>query len=1006
MKAKTFKAVSFSVIGVILAIFIALNIACALAADTITDYLCGYAVDEEAYTAARLESAELAQQIEEEGIVMTQNDNDTLPLDKESDSKVNVFGWSSTQWVYGGSGSGMVKSGDDDVDLLGALTDAGIGYNTELTDMYTGYLSSRPYYSSGSLATHEYQFSRLYEPSIDDSTYYTDSLLENAKEYSDTALVVIGRVGGESNDMPKAQYKGEYDASAYASGTDERDESRTYMEISTEEEALLEYVGANFDNVVVIINSANVMELGFMETIDGLDSCLLVGYTGNTGASAIPEVLYGDVSPSGRTADTFAYALEDGASYANSGGSDGENLYANATSDLYPLIVTNGNVGDSTTAYDGVAYVDYVEDIYVGYRWYETADAEGYWDSVSNEYGEGYEGVVQYPFGFGLSYTEFSWEIVEISHEDGTKLTGDGTVEMTVRVTNEGDVAGQDVAELYFTPPYEDGEVEKSEVALLDYAKTQTVEPGDYEDLTLSFDIRDMASYDTEYDNGDGTYGRYIMDEGDYEISLRTDSHTEKDLLVSANSAEDGVITYEADSRLTFAEDAVTGATVSNKFTGDGAMDGISLDNSDSGSGIDWLSRSDFRGTFPSALAAARDMTQNLIDTNLYTEEDANAWIDESDEAVTFGADNGLSVTTDGYVNDLGLALGADYDDERWDTLLDQLDKEEALECILNAYCANYAISSIGKPKLTDVDGPNQIGSYGMASSNGTGFPCEVVLAQTWDKNLAYDLGLALGKEGIALGYSGWYGPGLNMHRSPFGGRNYEYYSEDPYLSGTMAANSVRGARNTGMYVYLKHLALYEQEWNRDSIYTWCTEQAMREIYLKPFQMAIQDGGANGIMTSYNRIGAVWAGGSPALLDDEGVVRGEWGFRGAVLTDYSDHHEYMNGDQMIRAGGDLWMSGFYIAGFYGSPAELNYETDSNSMDQAIRRAVKNITYMYLSSQYANATYNEAEDTVAIVQGSKTDVFAWWIPVLIAVDVAVVAGCAVWAVFAVRRKKDK
>ena len=1004
------KGIVVAVTSVILVVVLVLNIACGIFADYITGFLVGYGADSEQLTAARQESTALAEQIESEGIVMVQNNDGVLPLSKTDSKKVNVFGWSATQWIYGGSGSGQVQQpsdGSEPVGLLEALTAAGIEYNQELINMYTNYLGERPYASTGTLNSWSYQFSRLYEPSVDDTKYYSNSLLQNAEAYSDTAIVVIGRVSGESNDLPKVQYKGEFDAAAHANGTDNKDTTRTYLEISTEEEALLKYVGAHYDKVVVIINAVNTMELGFLETIDGLDACLIVGYTGWTAATAIPKVLYGDVNPSGRVVDTYPYNLETIASYVNSGGFEGENYYTNATSNFYPLIVTNGNVGDNSTPYDGVAYVDYIENIYVGYKWFETADAEGYWNNVSNEYGTGYDGVVQYPFGYGMSYTNFSWEVVEISHAANATLGKNDTISITVRVTNEGDVAGQDVVQAYYTAPYIKGEIEKASVNLADYAKTQIIEPGSFEDVTLSLKVEDMASYDA-YDKNNNGFKGYELDAGAYQISLRSDSHTVHELLNTPNSAvTDPVIEYRVDATR-YETDSVTGAAVSNKFTGSDAIDGISVDGSDSGAEIAWLSRANFAGTFPSALAPARAMTQNLIDTNLYTEADALAWINSSDKPVTYGANNGLSITNeDGTVNELGLALGANYDDPRWEDLLDQITKEEALQLALNGYASNGAVASIGKPGTADLDGPNQIGSFGMAMmyGTGTGFPCATVIGQTFNKNLAYDMGLSLGKEGVSMRIQGWYGPAINMHRSPFGGRNYEYYAEDSYLSGIMSANAVRGAKNAGMYVYLKHLVLYEQEWNRDGIYTWVTEQALREVYLKPFKLAIQVGGANGIMTSYNRIGAIWAGGSEALISDDGVLRGEWGFRGAVLTDYSDHHIYMNGDHQLRAGGDLWMSGFYIAGIFGDPAELDFETDSNTLNQRLRSAVKNNTYMYLNSQYANSIYNADADTVPIVQGVKTAVFPWWIPVLVAIDVIVVAGCGAWLYFTFRKKKQ-
>ena len=845
MKAKTFKIISFSVSGFLVAVFLALTIACGVMADMVTSFLCGYNVDTGAMDAARLESEELAQQIVGEGAVLVQNNNSVLPLSKTASAKVNVFGWSSTQWVASGTGSGqsMNASGNAvaQTGIYDALTEYGIEYNASLKSMYENYLGERPYFTKGALSSWNYQFSRLYEPSISDASNYSQALLDSTKSYSDTAIVVIGRVSGESNDLPKTQYKGVYNATIHANGTDNKDTTRTYLEISTEEEEMLKYVGANFDKVVVLINSTNTMELGFMETIDGLDSCLIVGGTGQNAVKAVPKLIYGDINPSGHTVDTYAYALESSSTYANSGGTEGENYYTNASDDLYPLIVTNGNVGDNSTPYDGVAYVDYAESIYVGYKWFETADTEGYWNNVSNQYGQGYDGIVQYPFGYGMSYTNFSWEIVELSHSENATLTKNDEVKVVVRVVNEGNVAGQDVVQLYYTPQYNAGQIEKASINLASYAKTQVLEPGQYQDLTLTIKVEDMASYDV-YDSNKNGYVGYEIDAGVYSLKLMKNSHDASTVLVTANSAFSNYeIKYNISENIRYETDSVTSVAVTNKLTGNSSLDGISIDGSDSNGNINFMKRNNFSGTFPSSLAPARAMTQNLIDTNLYTEQMSNDWINQNDTAIITGANNGHVVYDENGITELGLALGADYNESRWDAVMNQVTISEMTTMVVNGYGCTSAIASIGKPRLNDIDGPCQMGSFGMAQymgKIGTGFPAATVLAQTWSTNLAYDYGLAIGKEGNVLGYSGWYGPGVNLHRSPFGGRNWEYYSEDSYLSGIMAVNTIRATKNTGIYCYLKHLALYELEWNRDSIYTWITEQTLRETYLKPFKMA------------------------------------------------------------------------------------------------------------------------------------------------------------------------
>ena len=910
---------------------------------TITQYMnATETVSGELETAAEA----LALEIQQEGTVLVQNLNDTLPL-SEDVTQVNIFGWSATQWVVSGSGSGAITG--EGQDLLTALEEYGISYNQSLIDMYTDFLAERPYYTSGTLNTYSTQFSRLYEPSISDTDYYTDELLAEALAYSDTAIVVIGRVNGESNDAPKTQYK-----QTTKDGDIIIDESRTYLDLSSEEEELLAYVGANYENVIVLINSTNEMALGAIETTSGVDACLIVGTTGEVGAEAIPQILWGEINPSGRVTDTYVYDLTTSSTYANSG-EEGLGTYTNSDG-LYPSdgSTTNENTGDSSL-YDGVSYIDYVEGIYVGYKWYETADAEGYWDEISNEYGDGYDGVVQYPFGYGLSYTSFDWEIMDYSVD----FTADGEISVTVKVTNTGSVAGKDVVQLYSNPPYYEGEIEKSSRNLVAFAKTEELEPGESQEITLTCDVYDLASYDAYDDNGNGFVG-YELDSGEYEFLVSCDAHTQA-----------ASFTATLGEGLQFPEDPYSGSTVTNLFTGEDAVDGVSLDGGDSDANIVWLTRADFEGTFPSEKAPDRSMTDNIIELNLYSEEDAQEWDAQDAEVITTGAENGLSITnSDGSISALGYELGADYYDEQWEDLLDQLTISEMLNLTLHGYVHTEAMASVGKLSTRDLDGPAQIGSFN-AMVTGTGFSNPVVLAQTFNQELSYQYGLTVGAEASALGVDGWYAPGVNLHRSAFGGRNYEYYSEDSYLSGVMAAKTVEGSLDAGTYVYAKHFVVYDQDSMRDGCYIWMTEQTLREIYLKPFQIMIQEGRCTGIMSAYNRIGAVWAGGSTALLTD--LLREEWGFTGVVITDYSDHHQYMNGDQAIRAGGDLWMDGWLGSGTY------LYDTDSNAFRQALRRAAKDVIYMYLNAEYEHLQYmeeggSELYDPERVVQNGTNAVF--------------------------------
>ena len=1013
MKSKTFKTAAIAGSSAILAVVLAVNVAVGVCSGLIDKFVIGYK-DGKGSSAARAAGAVLSEQIQGEGTVLVQNNDNVLPLSKATAPKVNIFGWAVTDWVISGSGSGQVKRGGA-TDLLTAMTDYGVEYNTELTDMYKNFRAHREFSimgshaggaaeanpgGSGSLHSFNYEFSRLYEPDIDDADYYTTSLLENAKSYSDTAIVVIGRVSGESNDSPKVQYK---DCDGKDKPDDKyTDKTRTYLEISEEEQNLLTYVGSNYENVVVLINSTNVMELGFMETIPGLDSCLVVATTGSAGAKAIPKILYGEITPSGKLADTYAYDLSTSSTYADTGsGNDTTNFYTNS-SGLYPTGETHTN-GSSNVKYEGVAYTDYRESVYMGYKWYETADAEGFWDSqyAQNRWDikNGYKDVVQYPFGYGLSYTTFEWKITYLEKLNNASISVDDAIKVGVTVTNTGDAPGQDVVELYYSAPYHN--IEKPALCLGAFAKTQNVlKPGESEYVELTMKASDMASYD--YEGFKTTNGGYVLEEGNYSITLRSDAHT-----IASDKVVGGSDTIYNNATLTYKvqkDEKYLADSVQNRFTGNDATDGVAIDgNSDGTADITYLSRTDFEGTFPEKLGENRAMASEIKEFNLFTKAQAEEWkTDHSDaEQVTFGdSSRGGLVYENDNINDYGKQLGMNYDDPEWENLLDRITKDEMKSLVLNGYTKTAAIKSIGKPETLDFDGPNQPGSFaGAVSEKATGFS-SIVLAQTWNVELAYSMGAAFGTECSTYGISGWYGPGVNLHRSPFGGRNYEYYSEDALISGTMCAKVVTAAKNKGVFCYLKHVCLYETESGRDGMYTWVTEQALRELYLKPFEIAVKEGGSTAIMTSYGRIGAVWTGGSRALLNE--VITGEWGFRGAFLTDYSDHANFMDPDAMIRAGGDLFMK--------AGGGSFDYETTSNAFDQALRSATKDVVYMWLNAVATKEDYNariesgEIDDN--IITPSKPELnFRWYIPVLIVVDVAAAAGCGVWLFFAFRKKKE-
>ncbi len=1020
MKSVASKTVCLVVSALILVIVLALNIAVGVMRDTVDGWLVGYKGGESS-SASRAEGEELADQIQQEGTVLVRNENNTLPLSKDKVPQVNVFGWAASHWIYSGSGSGQVTkpTGGEFVGLLEALTSYGVDYNQNLTKMYNSFQSNREY--TAALSSFNFQFSRLYEPKIDDETYYSAALKEEALSYSDTAIVVLGRVTGESNDAPKKQYK----RSTKGSGNPEVDETRTYLEISTEEEALLTYVGQNYKNVIVLINSTSVMELGFLEDIEGIDACLIVASTGTHGATAIPKILYGEYSPTGKTADTFAYDLSTSSTYVNTGagvtanagnGETTTNMYTNSRG-LYPMTVKHTNGNPSSVDYAGVSYTDYAEGIYLGYKWYETADAEGFWSSAKakEQWGvSGYDDVVQFPFGFGLSYTTFEWEVNRAYTVNNSTVKEGDEIRFQVTITNTGNLPGQDVVEVYYTAPYTKGGIEKSAVNLAAFAKTtQVLKPGETETVEVAFNVEDMKSYDYNDANKNGFSG-YELEAGDYTVTLRTDSHTLATDKIKEGSA---TYTYRIADDIKIRTDSASGNEVKNRFTGNETADGVAIDgNSDGNADITYLSRADIVTTFPYAQAANREMTDAVKALNLYTAAMANDWVDPDDEPVYFGtaADHdAVTVYEDGKITELGLRLGdpANYDSDEWDAVLDSLDLEQAQNVVLHGYIHTRKLDAIGKPETVDLDGPNQIGSWNPPGGTTvkTGFS-SIVLAQTWNVELAYNLGLTLAKNAASTNVSGWYGPALNLHRSPFGGRNFEYYSEDAYLSGMMSAYAVAAAKNAGVFSYLKHLCLYESESGRDGMYNWLTEQALRETYIKPFEIAVKTheikngdgtvirtvGGAGGIMTSYGRIGAVWTGGSYALLTE--VVRDEWGFKGAILTDYADHQNFMNGDQMLRAGGDLWMDGV-------SQGSFKMETSSNSFRKALREANKHVIFMWLNALTVNHSYNADADNTPIITKPAELNFRWYVPVLIAIDVIAVAGCGTWIFFTFRKKKN-
>ena len=988
MARRILKVVGRVLLGLFFVVVVAANVAAVLFGETIDSYLNSDRVDISAQESEDLKArnAALAETIEGEGVVLLENRDATLPL-PEGTGAVNVFGWGSTQWVTGGSGSGGVSG--DTKGILDGLSSRGIAYNEDLAKMYKDFQGDRPYLSAGSLKSTDTEFCQLYDPSIDDRRYYTDDLLQKARDFSDTAIVVLSRISGESIDCPRVQYR-----VTERGAKPQVTLGRHYLEPSPEEEDLINYVASTYDKVIVLVNSTNPMELGIVRRIPGVDACMLVGTTGTGSTGAVVDALWGKVNPSGRTTDTYPYAFESCASWANSG-LDGEGSYTDGNG-CYPADGTiNPNVGGHNT-YEAVRYVDYVEGVYVGYRWFETADAEGYWSDVTNSFGTGYAGVVQYPFGYGLSYTSFEWEVADQSFRRNAVVAEGETLELTVRVTNTGDVAGKDVVQLYYSAPYTKGGIEKSSTVLADFAKTDLLQPGESQQVVLSVPIRAMASYDC-YDANHNGFTGWELESGTYQLELKRDAHTLAD-------CADASIPIRVDDGITFHTDPVTNNVVTNRFTGGSAEGGVSIDGTTTGANIPFLTRADFKGTFPSNRAANREMDDSIKILNVYDAKHAGAADSaaeksaqvaqatsgaaahdvalgasaiasgasanaatstaDSDRSSGDGSTGGASkdsseaqvekVCQSGKLTSLGRALGSNYNDVRWIGLLDSLTPAEMNKIVLHGYTSSAAIDSIGKPRTKDLDGPAQVSSFNQMVC-GIGFPNPTTLAQAWNRSLAHEFGRACGMESASLGIDGWYAPGVNLHRSPLGGRNYEFYSEDPLLSGVLGAETISGSNETGTFCYLKHLICNDQDSFRDSLYTWLTEQTLRELYFEPFRIAVEHGGCTGIMSSYNRLGAVWAGGSHALLTT--VLRGEWGFHGSVITDYSDHHKYMNADQMLRAGGSIYMDGVFADGSF------QFDTSSKNFELQLRRATKDVIYIWLNARAKNLDYNDNAQSV-------------------------------------------
>lgn len=850
---------------------------------------------------------ELAKDVQSEAVTLLKNDDSNLPL---SGKKVNVFGWGSTNPVYGGTGSGSMSKQYKTVSLLDGMKQAGLKTNTELSKLYTDYRKDRPEVG---------MFAQDWTLPEVPAKQYSDKLVSDAKDFSDEAVVVLTRVGGEGADLPTDMKAKGITYKNNSKDYDDFQKGESFLQLSKTERDMIDLVTSNFKKVTLVYNGANTFQFDFLNDYPQIQSVVWCPPAGQTGFSALGEVLAGETNPSGKTSDTFLKDLTKSVSYNNFGKFEYTNMADKAAK-------YKGFTGDDVTAIPG--FVNYSEGIYVGYKFYETASDEG----LIN-----YDDTVAFPFGYGLSYTSFDQKL------DSVKYKG-GKVTVTATVTNTGDKAGKDVVEVYYNPPYTDGGIEKASKNLAGFEKTKELQPGESQKVTVKFDDDDMASYDYKGAKA------YVLEKGDYDISIQSDSH------------------HVIDHKAITVKDTVTYDSDSNTHNGDKTVATNQFD--DVAGDVTYLSRADHFANYKEATAAPTNfkMSDKAKETFYNNSNyDPKKFDKDSDKMPTTGAKNGLKLSD---------MYGKDYDDADWDKLLDQLTFDDMDNLIANGGYGTQALKSVGKIQLTDADGPASLNNN-FTGVGSIGFPASTAFACTWNRDLAKQFGEMIGDMAHDMHVAGWYAPAMNIHRSAFSGRTFEYFSEDSLLSGAMASNEIAGAKSKGVYSFMKHFALNDQETNRTNmVCTWANEQSIRETYLKPFEMSVKEGGAQAVMSSFNYIGYTYAGASSNLLQT--VLRGEWGFKGFVLTDYFGGYGYQNADQEVRAGNDSMLATTKIT---------NHITDKSATSvKAMRQAAHNILYTAANSwQYANG-----EPKVATPIWKTAMYVAWGVTAVLVIGLEIVA----------------
>lgn len=837
----------------------------------------------------------------EEGFVLLKNENAALPMNKGA--RISVFSKNSVNLSYGGSGSGGFDTSNNK-DLYESLNDAGFVTNPTLKRFYES-SQSGPVRTANSSDLDNGDNQKIATAETPQNKY-TDAVKNSYADYSDAALVVITRIGGEGFDLPR--YQGDSEGAVSPDSH--------YLELDQNEIDLLTAVtDGTFKRVVVVFNTPSSFEATFLKDsayaafADKIDAAVWIGFTGSNGITALGEILNGDVNPSGRLVDTWAADFTKNPSFVNFG---------------------TGCLPDTTDKYDGGMYysVDYEEGIYVGYRYYETrgeTDGEDW-----------YNDNVVYPFGYGLSYTTFDWTVGDVS---ASEIELGTTITVPVTVKNTGSVAGKEVVQLYASAPYTLGGIEKAHKVLVGFAKTKLLQPGESETVTVSFDPYSAASYDYRDANSNGFSG-YELEAGEYTLYISRNAH-ESEKAIALNLAADVQI----------GTDPTTDSEVVNRYT-----------DSENFLDSDWqldamLSRADWEGTWPTPQTAQQHAGTDRLYEEIRSEEHNNPTDFDSEEYPWFGEEPTLtlrdllpSAEAEGYEPVVS------YDDERWEELMMGCDEEEMIALINNGAYHTLAMESVGLPATIHGDGPSGFTCFmSKEQVNGTcQYVSEPVMASTWNINLMSELGEAIGEEGTigdkATGqpYSSIYAPGVNIHRSPFGGRCSEYFSEDPFISGMMGAAEVQGIQSRGVLPTVKHFVANEQETHRSigGDLSWLSEQALREIYLKPFEYTVKLGETRGIMTSFNRIGTRWTGGDYRLLTE--ILRNEWGFNGLVICDFNTIPQYMIPRMMFYAGGSLDLA--------TQQSAMWTDCDTSDAGDAIvlMRAVKDVMYALVNSNAMNA----------------------------------------------------